>query len=74
MTGVGALRELQPPPKVFVAAMGAGAGVQASLWSVPGSSAFLAGPAFPYAAHEAERFLGFRPARFCDEETAVELA
>ena len=74
MTGVAALRELRPTPKIFVAATGAGAGVQASLWSVPGSSAFLAGAAFPYAAHEAERFLGFRPARFCDEETAVELA
>jgi hypothetical protein len=74
VTGVEALRALSPPPKVFVAATGAGAGIQASLWSVPGSSAFLAGAAFPYAAHETERFLGFRPARFCDEETAVELA
>ena len=74
VTGVAALRELRPTPKVFVAATGAGAGVQASLWSVPGSSAFLAGAAFPYAAHEAERFLGFRPERFCDEQAAVELA
>ena len=74
VTGVAALRELRPTPKVFVAAMGAGAGVQASLWGVPGSSAFLVGAAFPYAAHETERFLGFRPARFCDEDAAVELA
>jgi len=74
VTGVEALRELSPPPKVFVAATGAGAGMQASLWSIPGSSAFLVGAAFPYAAHETERFLGFRPARFCDEEAAVELA
>ena len=71
MTGVDAL---DPPPKVFVAATGAGAGIQASLWSIPGSSAFLAGAAFPYAAHETERLLGFRPARFCDEDAAVELA
>jgi hypothetical protein len=73
-TGVEALRGLGPPPKIFVAATGAGAGIQAALWSVPGSSAFLAGAAFPYAAHETERFLGFAPARFCDEETAVDLA
>lgn len=74
MTGVEALRRLERPPKVFVAATGAGAGIQASLWSVPGSSAFLAGAAFPYAAHETERLLGFRPERFCDEDAAVELA
>jgi hypothetical protein len=74
VTGVEALRELHPTPKVFVAATGAGAGIQASLWRVPGASAFLAGAAFPYAAHETERFLGFRPARFCDEEAALELA
>lgn len=74
MTGLEALRGLRPPPKVFVAATGAGAGVQGSLWRVPGSSAFLVGAAFPYAAHETERFLGFRPARFCDEDAAVELA
>jgi hypothetical protein len=74
VTGVAALRELRPTPKVFVAATGAGAGIQASLWSVPGSSAFLAGAAFPYAAHETERLLGFRPAKFCDEDAAVELA
>lgn len=74
MIGVEALRDLSPTPKVFVAATGAGAGIQASLWSVPGSSAFLAGAAFPYAGHEMERLLGFRPAKFCDEDAAVELA
>jgi hypothetical protein len=74
VTGVVALRELSPTPKVFVAATGAGAGIQSSLWSVPGSSAFLAGAAFPYAPHETERLLGFRPARYCDEDAAVELA
>jgi hypothetical protein len=74
VTGLEALRALDPAPKVFIAATGAGAGIQAALWSVPGASAFLAGAAFPYAAHETERLLGFRPARFCSEETAVELA
>jgi hypothetical protein len=74
VTGVEGLRGLNPPPKLFVAATGAGAGIQASLWNIPGSSAFLVGAAFPYAAHETERFLGFRPAHFCDEDTALELA
>src|SRR6185436_5356447 len=74
VTGVEALRGLERPPKVFVAATGAGAGIQASLWSVPGSSAFLAGATFPYAAHETERLLGFRPEKFCNEDAAVELA
>jgi len=73
-TGVAALRGLSPPVKVFAAATGAGAGVQAALWSVPGSSAFVAGAAFPYAPHEIERFLGFTPARFCDTDAALELA
>ena len=50
--GVAALRGVSPPVKVFAAATGAGAGVQAALWSVPGSSAFVAGAAFPYAPHE----------------------
>jgi hypothetical protein len=74
VTGIAALRELNPTPQVFVAATGAGAGIQAALWRIPGSSAFLAGAAFPYAAHETERLLGFRPVRFCDEDAALELA
>src|SRR5262249_45238266 len=74
VNGVEALRAVEPPVKVFVAATGAGAGIQPSPWRVPGSSAFLAGAAFPYAAHETERLLGFRPARFCDDDAALELA
>jgi hypothetical protein len=74
MNGPGALRDLDPPVKVFAAATGAGAGIQSALWSVPGSSAFLAGAAFPYAGHETTRFLGFEPARFCDDDAALELA
>jgi hypothetical protein len=74
VTGVEALRELRPTPRVFVAATGAGAGIQAELWRVPGSSAFLVGAAFPYAEHETTKLLGFTPAKFCDEDAAVQLA
>lgn len=62
------------PSRVFVAATGAGAGIQRAIWEVPGVSRFFVGAAFPYDALETERFLGFRPERFCDETAAIELA
>jgi hypothetical protein len=60
--------------RVFVAATGAGAGIQELLWRVPGCSSFFVGATFPYDAREIEAFLGFRPARFACEETAIDLA
>jgi hypothetical protein len=60
--------------RVFVAATGAGAGMQEALWRVPGCSAFFAGATFCYAAAETEALLGFRPERFASDETAVDLA
>jgi nicotinic acid mononucleotide adenylyltransferase len=60
--------------RVFVTATGAGAGIQEVLWRVPGCSSFFIGAAFPYDAREIEGFLGFRPARFASEETAIDLA
>jgi hypothetical protein len=74
VTGLERLRSLDPPAKIFVAATGAGAGVQRALWSVPGASAFFVGAAFPYAAAETARLLGFEPARYCDPAAALELA
>ena len=59
---------------IHVIATGAGAGLQQRLWEVPGSSAYLAGCSFPYAAEEQEELLGFMPEHFCSEEAAVDLA
>jgi nicotinic acid mononucleotide adenylyltransferase len=60
--------------RVYAAATGAGAGIQAALWRVPGCSAFLVGASFPYDEAETEELLGFRPERFASEETAIDLA
>lgn len=59
---------------IHVIATGAGAGLQQRLWEVPGSSAYLSGCSFPYAAEEQEELLGFMPEHFCSEEAAVDLA
>lgn len=59
---------------VHVIATGAGAGLQQTLWSVPGSSSYLSGASFPYAQEETEELLGFKPEHFCDESTAIDLA
>jgi len=59
---------------IHVIATGAGAGLQRRLWEVPGSSAYLSGSSFPYAAEEQEELLGFMPEHFCSEEASVDLA
>jgi hypothetical protein len=62
------------PVRVFVAATGAGAGIQHALWRTPGASTYLAGAVFPYAQNELCDFLGFTPERYASEETAVDMA
>lgn len=62
------------PSRVFIVATGAGAGIQKTLWEVPGVSKFLVGAAFPYAAEESSRLLGFTPTSFCSAEMALDLA
>jgi hypothetical protein len=59
---------------VHVISTGGGAGVQQLLWEVPGSSAYLSGASFPYAAEEQEELLGFMPEHFCSEDAAIDLA
>jgi len=59
---------------IHIIATGGGAGVQKLLWQVPGSSAYLSGSSFPYAAEEQEELLGFMPEHFCSEEASVDLA
>jgi nicotinic acid mononucleotide adenylyltransferase len=60
--------------RVYVAAAGAGAGIQNILWDVPGASKFLAGAQFPYSAEDMTRFLGYRPDQFVCERTALDMA
>jgi nicotinic acid mononucleotide adenylyltransferase len=59
---------------IFAATTGAGAGLQQMLWSLPGSSSYLLGSSLPYNQRLLEEHIGFRPERFCTEETAVEMA
>lgn len=60
--------------KYYFVATGAGAGLQKLLWDVPGISKVLVGAEFPYAPEATDRFLGFKPASYCSQETAVHLA
>lgn len=53
---------------------GAGAGLQQTLWEIPGCSWFLSGASFPYDQDEQADILGFMPEHFCSEEAAVDLA
>ncbi len=62
------------PCRIFIAATGAGAGIQDRLWRVPGISKVLVGCAFPYAPEETDAFLGFTPEKYASAETAVDLA
>lgn len=66
------LRDLKRP--LYVAATGAGAGLQELLWAVPGCSSFLVGASFPYASSDLSRFVGFDPKRSCCEDTAILMA
>lgn len=60
--------------RVYLACTGAGAGLQQTLWNVPGCSSFFVGAEFPYDQTATERFLGFQPEKFCSVETAIDLA
>ena len=60
--------------RIYVAATGAGAGIQQELWNVPGISKVLVGADFPYAKEATDRYLGYSPDHYCDRETAVALA
>lgn len=60
--------------RIYIVASGAGAGLQNILWQVPGISAVLVGAEFPYAPEATDKFLGFKPAKYCSEDTAISLA
>lgn len=67
-------RDSDKKPHIYIACTGAGAGLQYQLWQVPGASSFLIGSNFPYAIHETDEFIGFKPEGYCTEETAMEMA
>ena len=60
--------------RLYVIATGAGAGIQQTLWSIPGCSSFFVGSMFPYDGAQTEELLGFKPESFCSEATALDLA
>lgn len=57
-----------------IVSTGAGAGLQQTLWEIPGCSWYLSGCSFPYDQEEQADLLGFMPEHFCSEEAAVDLA
>lgn len=59
---------------VHLICTGAGAGLQDTLWNIPGASSFLSGAAFPYSPAETDRLIGFTPKQYCSEDTAIDLA
>lgn len=59
---------------LHVVTTGGGAGLQQTLWEVPGSSSYLSGCSFPYSTKEQQDLLGFMPSKSCCEETAIDLA
>ncbi len=59
---------------LYISATGAGAGIQKSLWEVPGISKILVGASFPYAKEATDDFLGFPLEKYCCEDAAIHLA
>lgn len=60
--------------RVYVAATGAGAGIQQHLWAIPGASSFLVGASMPYAASASAEFAGLTPEQYASEGFALDLA
>lgn len=65
---------LDHPVKVYLAAAGAGAGMQKHLWEIPGASKFLIGASLPYAKEQMTRFIGYEPEKFVGQQTAIDMA
>lgn len=60
---------------VYIAATGAGAGLQKAIWEIPGISRVLIGASFPYAREEFDDFVGFKgEGSYASEGAAVDLA
>lgn len=76
MTVQGVLEHIraQDGVSIYLATTGAAAGLQHMLWAPPGASAWLAGSSFPYDTKMLEEFLGFDPAKYVCNKTAVYMA
>lgn len=59
---------------VYVAAAGAGAGIQQTLWATPGASSYLAGAEFPYSKSAMEGFIGYPAEKSVSMRTAIDMA
>ena len=66
------------PIRLFLAATGAGAGVQQHLWEIPGCSSFFEGACFPYSREESLSFTGLvdppENLRYASEAYAIDMA
>ena len=68
---IGLSKLLTSGNRLYIVSTGAGAGIQKTLWEVPGISSVLVGAEFPYAPEATDRFLGFKPKQYCSEDTAI---
>lgn len=68
------IRDSDKKPWIFVVSTGGGVRVPAYLWDLPGISSCLAGSAFTYSCHETDKFLQFKPDKYCSEDTAINMA
>ncbi len=65
---------LKTNTKIFIAATGAGAGIQQRIWETPGIAKSFVGSCFPYSTNELEYFVGHQVEQYCSEATAIEMA
>lgn len=68
------LRKMSPPPRIFIYATGAGAGIQQRIWEVPGCSSYLIGCGFPYDADCTNKYIGYKQNKFVSLNVSLELA
>lgn len=64
----------QTGKQIFLLTTGSTGGLAEALWQPFHASNQLMGHHFCYAQEDLERFLGFKPKKFCSEETAAQMA
>lgn len=68
------LRLHESPYKAVIACTGAGAGIQKTLWEIPGASDTIIDSVFPYHRFALSDFIGREPEKYCSEHTALWMA